>query len=50
MASKTSKLVPIDKGPVDVTPLSLLEMAVQQGADAPGHPSCSQVVVRCSGS
>ena len=33
MVSKTSKLVPIDKGPVDITPLSLLQIAVQQGAD-----------------
>ena len=33
MASKTSKLVPIDKGPVDVTPLGILQIAVQQGAD-----------------
>jgi hypothetical protein len=33
MASKTSKLVPIDKGPVEVTPLGLLQIAVQQGAD-----------------
>jgi hypothetical protein len=33
MASKTAKLVPIDKGPVDVTPLGLLQIAVQQGAN-----------------
>jgi ERF superfamily len=33
MASKTSKLVPIDKAPVAVTPLGLLQIAVQQGAD-----------------
>jgi ERF superfamily len=33
MASKTEKLVPIDKGPVDVTPLGLLQIAVQQGAN-----------------
>jgi ERF superfamily len=33
MASKTSKLVPIDKGAVDVTPRGLLQIAVQQGAD-----------------
>ena len=33
MASKTSKLVPIDNGPVDVTPLGILQVAVQQGAN-----------------
>jgi hypothetical protein len=33
MASKTSKLVPIDKGAVDVTPLGILQIAVQQGAN-----------------
>ena len=33
MASKTSKLVPNDKGPVAITPLGLLQRAVQQGAD-----------------
>ena len=33
MASKTAKLVPIDKGAIDVTPLGLLQMAVQQGAN-----------------
>jgi ERF superfamily len=32
MASKTSKLVPIDKGKVDITPAGLLQIAVQQGA------------------
>jgi hypothetical protein len=32
MATKMSKLIPIDKDPVDVTPLSLLRMAVQGGA------------------
>ena len=33
MASKTAKLVPIDNGTVDVTPLGLLQMAVQQKAN-----------------
>jgi ERF superfamily len=33
MTSKTSMLVPIDKGTVDVTPRGLLQIAVQQGAD-----------------
>ena len=33
MASKTSKLVPIDKAAVDVTPLGILQIAVQQGAN-----------------
>jgi ERF superfamily len=33
MPTKTSKLVPIDKGPVAITPLGLLQIAVQQGAD-----------------
>jgi hypothetical protein len=33
MASKTAKLEPIDKGPVDVTPSGILQIAVQQGAD-----------------
>jgi hypothetical protein len=33
MASKTAKLVPIDNSTVDVTPLGLLQMAVQQKAN-----------------
>jgi ERF superfamily len=33
MASKTAKLVPIDNGAMDVTPLGLLQMAVQQKAN-----------------
>jgi hypothetical protein len=33
MASKASKLVPIDKATVDVTPLGILQIAVQQGAN-----------------
>jgi hypothetical protein len=33
MASKTAKLVPIDNGTVDITPLALLQMAVQQNAN-----------------
>jgi hypothetical protein len=33
MASKTAKLVPIDNGTVDVTPLGLLQMAVHQKAN-----------------
>jgi hypothetical protein len=33
MASKTAKLVPIDNGTVDLTPLGLLRMAVQQKAN-----------------
>jgi hypothetical protein len=33
MASKTSKLVPIDKAAVDVTPLGILQIAVKQGAN-----------------
>lgn len=33
MASKTSKLVPIDKAAVDVTPLGILQIAVEQGAN-----------------
>ena len=33
IASKTAELVPIGKGPVDVTPLGILQIAVQQGAD-----------------
>jgi ERF superfamily len=33
MASKTAKLVPIDNGTGDVTPLGLLQMAVQQKAN-----------------
>jgi hypothetical protein len=32
MASKTAKLVPIDKGAVDITPAGLLQIAVKQGA------------------
>jgi hypothetical protein len=32
MASKTAKLVPIDKGAADVTPVGLLQIAVQHGA------------------
>lgn len=33
MASKTSKLIPIDKAAMDVTPTGILQIAVQQGAD-----------------
>ncbi len=33
MAARTSKLVPIDNRPVDVTPLGILQVAVQQGAN-----------------
>ena len=33
MASKTAKLVPIDKAAMDVTPMGILQIAVQQGAD-----------------
>jgi hypothetical protein len=33
MATKTAKLVPIDNGAMDVTPLGLLQMAIQQRAN-----------------
>jgi ERF superfamily len=33
IATKTAELLPIGKGPVDVTPLGILQIAVQQGAD-----------------
>ena len=40
MVSKTPKLMPIAKAAVDVTPMGILQIAVQQGANAESSRGC----------